>query len=579
MRKRYTILALFAAVFVLAGCGGGDDKPFGGPPAGGGGETSPLVLRIGHGVGTSFVDGVLDVAVPSLSAGGSTSITATIVDDSGTLYTEAAEIHFASACIADNRASITSPASTITGSVTTNYVATGCAGDDEITATTRVNNQTLTARGTVDVQPAALGAVQFVSATPQVIALKGTGGAGLQETSTVIFKVVDETGGLIRDASVEFSLDTAVGGLSLTPSEGVSDANGQVQTIVQSGSVATPVRVTARVVGTTVSTQSDMLSVGTGIPDQDSFSLSASALAPEALDIDGEKVTVTAHLSDRYNNPVPDGTAVSFITEGGTIQPSCQTVNGFCSVTWTSTNPRPDRDVSQVDGLTTPRAGVAPLGQPYSGRATILAYAIGEESFIDRNGNGVFDDGDHFTDLPEAWIDDNENDIRDADEFFIDFNRNNSYDSGDGHFNGVLCKHSSLCSPTSTINVSANLVLVMSGSEAYATISDPLEIESKDDGAGNVTPGRAKRTVYISDIHHQRMPTDTTFAVTATRGEVVWPTGPVVPADSNANRAYSLEVEVEGEGAPGDGNLIITVTTPSGRETHLFFDLTETVVP
>ena len=91
------------------------------------------------------------------------------------------------------------------------------------------------------------------------------------------------------------------------------------------GNVATTVRVTATVVGLSIGTQSDQLTVTTGIPDQDSTSLSIETLNPEAWNRDGIVDTVTIRLSDRFNNPVPNGTAVTFTTEGGQIVSQCLT--------------------------------------------------------------------------------------------------------------------------------------------------------------------------------------------------------------------------------------------------------------
>ncbi|MFW8341613.1 hypothetical protein ACOICY_29205, partial [Klebsiella pneumoniae] len=70
-----------------------------------------------------------------------------------------------------------------------------------------------------------------------------------------------------------------------------------------------------------ISSQSSVLVISTGKPDQDSFSLSAETLNAEGWDVDGTAVKVTARLADAFNNPVPDGTAVYFTTEGGAITP------------------------------------------------------------------------------------------------------------------------------------------------------------------------------------------------------------------------------------------------------------------
>ena len=70
---------------------------------------------------------------------------------------------------------------------------------------------------------------------------------------------------------------------------------------------------------------------------------------------------------------------------------------------WTSSNPRPA--ASPV---------TATPGDTRAGRATVLATAIGEESFTDTNGNGSFDNGEVFADLPERYLDENENGVRDT---------------------------------------------------------------------------------------------------------------------------------------------------------------------
>ena len=51
------------------------------------------------------------------------------------------------------------------------------------------------------------------------------------------------------------------------------------------------------------------------------------------------------------------------------------------------------------------------MGQPYGGRSTILAYAVGEESFVDVNGNDEYDFGETFFDLTEAILDKNEDGV------------------------------------------------------------------------------------------------------------------------------------------------------------------------
>src|ERR1019366_8545400 len=114
-------------------------------------------------------------------------------------------------------------------------------GSDAITATASANSQSLTASGTATVAQAAIGSIAFISATPANITLKGVGSAGGSATSTVIFKVVDTSGGPLAGAPVMFTRNTSVGGITMSQASAVSDANGQVQTIVSGGTVATTV--------------------------------------------------------------------------------------------------------------------------------------------------------------------------------------------------------------------------------------------------------------------------------------------------------------------------------------------------
>ncbi|HUO81514.1 MAG TPA: hypothetical protein VM616_01505, partial [Gammaproteobacteria bacterium] len=410
MRKLLPILIALMAAFCYACSSGGSgslgtgDGGTGGGGGGddGGGDTDSV--QMGNGTGAGFMPGEIGVAVPDLAAGGATTLTVTIVDENGNLVTGApVDVSFSSVCSTQGLAVIDSPITTSTGIANSNYAASGCNGDDVITATATVEDTDLVATGMVTVAPASVGSIEFVSATPTNIGLQGTGGSGRSETSTVVFRVVDSTGGPVSGEEVSFTLNTTVGGIMISPAMATTGTNGQVQTVVQAGTVATTVRVTARVTGSSpsIATQSDQLTITTGVPDFDSTSLSVETLNPEAFDIDGTTVPVTIRLSDRFNNPVPDGTAITFQTEGGQIGGQCTAIEGTCSVNWVSQDPRPD-----------------------DGRSSLLATAIGEESFTDINGNGVFDNAETLADvddIPEPWRDDNENGTREVDEPFVDF--------------------------------------------------------------------------------------------------------------------------------------------------------------
>ena len=98
--------------------------------------------------------------------------------------------------------------------------------------------------------------------------------------------------------------------------------------------------------------------------------------------------------------------------------------------------------------MISPVLTVNPPGAPRGGRSTLTLIVNGEESFVDRNGNGYYDAGELWTNLTEAFTDHNEDgvftpqqrdncsDPRVADdiclagfeEFYYDFNNNGQFD-------------------------------------------------------------------------------------------------------------------------------------------------------
>ena len=159
---------------------------------------------------------------------------------------------------------------------------------------------------------------------------------------------------------------------------------------VNSGTLPTPVRVNARCRAATpvIATVSSNLSVAVGLPSQLNFSLSQGTKNIEGYNIDGTPNTYQIIAADRSGNPVPAGTSINFVTEGGQVEAIKQTqlVSGIARTTanFVSSEPRP------VDG-----------------RVTVTAYALGEESFLDLNGNNVRDAGESFQDLGNIFKDRN----------------------------------------------------------------------------------------------------------------------------------------------------------------------------
>lgn len=283
---------------------------------------------------------------------------------------------------------------------------TSCRGLVTISASavgTTVQKATLTVAAPV------ANAINFVSATPAQIFVKGSGAT---EQSIAKFKVLDSTGVAMPNIPVVFSLSVNPGGVGLgasgvtVPVTANSDASGIASVSVFSGTIPGPVEVKAALIKAVstdpeVFTTSKNLTVASGPPSQNFFSLSVDTFNIEGWNIDGTSTNLTVRVGDRQGNPVPDGTVVNFTAEGGQVATSCATtrVNGIaqCSVAFISQNPR-----------------------PADGRVSVLAYAEGLKQFTDVNGNNAYEAGtDTLSDLGDAYRDDNEDGQYNVGEFVI----------------------------------------------------------------------------------------------------------------------------------------------------------------
>lgn len=524
----------------------------------------------------------LSVAPATLSAGGTASVSTAVLDSAGRPFTTPVSVVFSSLCAAGGRASFggspTASVTTVNGVASASYLDRNCASTDTVTATLSLGGATLTRNASLTVLPASAGSIQFVSATPTAISLRGTGGV---QASTVVFRVIDTNGQPVGNASVNFSLNTTAGsGITFAPASATSAPDGTVQTIVNSGTVATPVRVTAQLASNpAIASVSEQLTVSTGIPHQEGFSIAASILNIEGLNVDGATTTITARLSDRFGNLVRDGTAVSFRTEGGQSQitPSCITANGACTVTLSSSGQR-----------------------PANGRLNVLATAIGEESFTDANGNGIFDPGESFRDLPEAFVDgrlpnppyptgllpartpSDENGIFNGEEF-VDFNSNGRFDAADGCFNGLLRAYpggDTCATSPSTLNVRSPLVIVLSGSDAVIGFAPGAVNLAPCTITAPFSPPAATVRVTVTDVNDNPMPAGTTVAFATTNGTILSTPTTFTVANTNTLFPASYSVTVGSDatqsGTPGSftctntrssGSLTVTVTTPRGVQT------------
>ncbi|MFT7406053.1 hypothetical protein [Zhongshania sp.] len=527
-------------------------------------------VRFGSYTGNNFSEGVLKASAAidndGLAPGESVTLTASLIDQDNDLYLGSSDVFFTSTCIAAGTAEIDPVVvNTTTGQISAVYTARGCTtptgGPDGITATTSVSGATLTTSVNIKTEPAVVGGLQFISATPRIIRLAGTGGPDRDSQSTVIFQVNDANGTPLPQQTVNFVINHGEplaqnGNIGddafLSVYTAISDAVGRVKTIVNAGTVAIPIRVSATFTesgtGTQKSAVSSSLAITTGIPDSNSFSISAEILNIEGNNFDGETTAITARAADRYNNPVLDGTAINFITEGGAIGSvngapeespagTCFTLNGVCSVLLSSQQPKPS-----------------------DGNVTVLAYAVGEESFEDEDANGRHDDGELTFHVVEPFVDaeaipsssSRDIDIAGGDfDQYIDTNGNGQWDTQNTTYEGLLCSGAE-CGTSNTTLVSRDIIIVFGASSFDVTVTNVIL-----NGSDGVV------TVTIQDkAGRNKLPAaGTTLSVSSSFGTIL--NGNETIADSNSDGPISYAFFVRQAANPGSGTITATVTTPN----------------
>lgn len=569
-----------------------------------------------------------------LAAGATTVITVEIRDTNDDLIVTPFDVQFTSSCVESGKSIVDEKVISIGGIATSTYRTNGCksAQGDTVIATVLTGGTPEIASVNIPVSEADVASIEFISATQNVIALKGTGGVGRKENSELTFKLIDKIGQDVTSKRLDFRLTSTNGGISLSHHSVDTDAAGLARVQVNSGFVPMAVRVQACFIpdeqipadqndnvtcwqdvytqcqkaeadrdqevscptgnlslvslDQQIITVSDLLSISTGLPDNNSFTASITNYATETLQYDNETFDITVLIADHFNNPVPDGTSVYLTTEGGAIgtldgeegnpQLECLSVDGACTVQWRSQNPRPFTEnkwgnklsdynpkkllrvkakyLEDIVGVTNPtfvqsnavtltqlnananfaglveetrncdlyknnpapcidgilNANTNELGVPLGARATVLVIAKGQESFIDINGNGLFDSNEYYSgyDLNEAFVDHNESGTYDglsaiydpvtasltkdaqsctdgsdtdpcsefatngahSEEPIGDIDSNGMHTLLDGKYNGLLCTEAAqaanMCNKE-LIDVRRSFEVIMSGSTVY----------------------------------------------------------------------------------------------------------------
>ncbi|HHB92669.1 MAG TPA: hypothetical protein ENK59_05595 [Thioploca sp.] len=374
------------------------------------------------------------------------SINATVNDIQGNIIEDGTVVNFTT-----NLGIITESVPTYNGIAEAMFTPDMQSGIATITANVGSFTDTLS----IIIRPGKVGTIEISKVEPRVI---GVVGSGLVQNSKIEFLVKDKLGNMVADNTiVKFTLGTTtLGGKETITADGITSGkeaegttnNGLVSVTLNSGAVAGNIDVIATV-DNEISTIA-RVTIVSSFPDADHLSLAAEFLNIAGGVTFGLQDNITAYVGDRFGNIVPDGTTVSFITEGGTIGksigggafttttefgqatailqsagPSTPSLGGEMTLRYAGFNCADDFDDKMNYLYVNDTEPQNLCGNP--GLVTIVAYTTGTESFIDVNGNGIFDvTGEKFTDS-------NNNNRFDVGESFIDDNGNNQFDGADRH--------------------------------------------------------------------------------------------------------------------------------------------------
>lgn len=542
-------LLLSLALVACDGDGYGSDENDGDADGGdtGGSTTTDegVEIALGQGSGNSFNGGIMTLAATSIGAEGQTAVTVNIVDsnDNNALYNGApVTVEFTSACLQDGKAAFSnSTVITGTGTATTTYIPEGCVGEDVILAS--IGEARATA--TVNVSPADVGFVAYSGTDVTSIAYDTYWGDSQPSIANVSFTLFDDRGKPVAGQTVTFSLTSEEGGISLANTTAESNNSGIVSTRVQAGSIAISVRVIATFTaadGSEISTVSYPIAVNSGPADYDSFSIATSLFAPEAWNRDGEEIELSVTAGDHHNNPVPDGTEISFWSEFGIISDTCTTTEGRCTVTWSSGGDR------------------STLPLPADGLATITAWTAGEDSFYETGAaNQLYDPGETRLSTPERFYDRDYNGSYDsAFESYYDYNEDGVYNANSLLFRGYSCSEAAVTAGhcADSVEVWDDIQILMAGSYISLTPTP------------NSATGETTFSILLEDVNGNQPPAGSTVSVQTSYGTATIIGDSDVP-DGVSTSGYTVTILFEPEDDPGAGNLIVDVETPSGAKSAI----------
>ncbi len=537
---------------------------------------TPLDFSLGKATGAAALTlSNLDVGISSLPAYGTRSITVQ-ANLGGVVSPTPVNVTFSSNCgqispktIASNAAGIATVSFSATDVVGTAPSTLGCSGKSVEISASAVGADVVRKSLSVLATPEGSFGLAFIvpaDATKSRIYLANAGGP---TQTTIQFLLTNAQGEAVPSRDIRLTLKSTNTGIpkatfgsagNVDPFVLTTDSTGKVSLAVYSGTVPTSVMINAALVSnTSIQTDSAVVAIASGRPSQSSLSLSLGKFAIRGYDFDGEETTVTLSMADRQGNPVPDGTAINFVTEGGLMVPAtCVTGavpgDSRCSVKIRSQGVR-----------------------PADGRVSILAYASGEEDFVDTNFNNVYDCGEPFTDLGTA--------------FRANSATNSGVPAGGAYVSGAFvvprsasvsaCATGTTPSPTAgdgvwgSADVRQQTVIVFSTDDVKASGASWVSGPSTQ-WTGNVT---TQLSVTVSDLNNNSVPTGSTIAASAIDATPKTPTDGAafgtctlvgVSNDSVPNSLGPLQLDVSLKDCVSGDQVKLTVTTPYLTKSFVF---------
>lgn len=208
-----------------------------------------------------------------------------------------------------------------------------------------------------------------------------------------------------------------------------------------------------------------------------------------------------------------------------------------------------------------------------------MGRTIGEDSFIDKNGNSKFDTNEVWMTQSEPFLDSNDDGVYnpEVDEFDerMDFNGNGIFDEVFEKFRGESCSDAAIsaghCKTKVEIWATTRLIASVAG-EATVSLTDCNATSYTNINVNTSTT----YCILVVDENGNTPPVGTQISATVDILEVEVPPKAAVAETGDAN-GYSTEIRLKPKLADGEtsGTLIIKVTSVDDKDTYLYVPVSD----